>query len=476
MPNQATVPFLPPFAIAGYESVDLSTLPKNYSAKKRESAEIINFEIAEKTYRVAQFSRAIECDPESPLAWYNRGRAHVDQAMVSALVVGEFDRAINNAIKDFTKAINLKHVPSYNARASARLYVGGTSAALRDFSTTLSLVPEAVDSASRELIAVALFHKAFLLKEQGNRDEAVVTINELIHRFDGSATEAIVRKEVAAGFRLLGNILAEQGDYEQARAVWRRCSEIYPEGSAESAATERAGGDPTFEHLDADFSGKAEVVNVPRVGKLLVPPPDDLQKQYYRQLIKFNKSFIRLVENKIEAFILEYYNLSQEQQNPSNGYDLPKRVITEAELREYIKKQASLLTKRLSQVEEQPFPILPERTVNAIVAHGKKYPWDERKDRGWPYHTNAFVYVHITYRKWVNLGLTREMLAWADPALHAHLKTKISREGLPGWLDVPSGPEARARAIVDPTKRAELEIARRVLRDRTRKHRASLGD
>ena len=59
----------------------------------------------------------------------------------------------------------------------------------------------------------------------------------------------------------------------------------------------------------------------------------------------------------------------------------------------------------------------------------------------------------------------------ADPSLHAHLKTKISREGgMPRWLDVPSGPDARARAITDPTGRAELEIFRKVQRDIQRRH------
>jgi tetratricopeptide (TPR) repeat protein len=175
----------------------------------------------------------------------------------------------------------------------------------------------------------------------------------------------------------------------------------------------------------------------------------------------------------IEWLLLTYYKLERANYLKSPGYELPKRVITEAELREYIKEQASLLTKRLSQAEEQPFPILPERTVKAIVAHGKKHPWDDRKKQGWPYHTNAFVYVHITYRKWVNRGLTREILAWADPGLHAHLNIKINREGgLPAWLDVPSGPEAKLRSIADPVKRAKLEGVREFFRDQKRRTRS----
>jgi hypothetical protein len=171
----------------------------------------------------------------------------------------------------------------------------------------------------------------------------------------------------------------------------------------------------------------------------------------------------------IEGFLLKYYGLAQEQEkNPSNGYDLPKRVITEAELRKYIKEQAGLLTERLSQPREQPFPSLNERTVKAIVAHGKKHPWDDRVKHGWPYHSDAFKYLHITYKKWIP-GLTREHLALADKSLSAHLRKKISVEGMPEWLDVPTGAEARLRAITDPVERSKLEIIREFLRDQKRK-------
>lgn len=184
---------------------------------------------------------------------------------------------------------------------------------------------------------------------------------------------------------------------------------------------------------------------------------------------------IEKVKLEVESDILRYYNLAQEKEdNPSNGYDLPSRVITEAELREYIKDQASLLTERLSQ-EERPFPTISERAVKAIVAHGKKHKWDDRKERGWPYHSNAFVYAHITYRRWVNRGLTREILAQADPSLAAHLNRKISVEGLPGWLDLPTGAEARLRAIRDPVERAKAEGVREFHREKQKRWRKKAG-
>jgi hypothetical protein len=193
----------------------------------------------------------------------------------------------------------------------------------------------------------------------------------------------------------------------------------------------------------------------------------------YRSAIAQDKIHKFDAESAIENYFLRYYSiLPKEEKNPSNGYDLPKRIITEAELREYIKEQAGLLTERLIQPEEGPFPILSGRTVKAIIAHGKKHPWDDRREQVWPYHTNAFVYVHITYRKWVNRGLTREILAQADPSLHTNLTRKISLEGLPGWLDLPTGSEAKLRSITDPIKRAKLEGVREFLRDQKRKTRS----
>jgi hypothetical protein len=192
----------------------------------------------------------------------------------------------------------------------------------------------------------------------------------------------------------------------------------------------------------------------------------------FRYAIHCSPEIKTYVHERFESHILKYYALGQEQENPSNGYDLPTRVISEAELRAYINEQAALLTARVAQPEDAPFPILSERTVRAIIAHGKKHQWDDRREQGWPYHTNAFVYVHITYRKWVNRGLTREILAWADEPLYAHLNKKISLEGMPGWLDVPSGPEARARAITDPIERTKLEGVREFFRDQKRRTRS----
>ncbi len=209
----------------------------------------------------------------------------------------------------------------------------------------------------------------------------------------------------------------------------------------------------------------------------------DYQKgaEYCRKAVA--SSGREVVQPYIELMILNYYSLrpvmadGSGRKTPSPDYGVSKTAITEQQLRDLIGETAALLLDRVSHKEEPPFPILSESEVKAIIAHGKKNQWDNRDKRGWHYHTNAFKYVHVTYRRWVNRGLTREILKWADPSLHRHLKTKITREGgMPVWIDCPSGPDARMRAITDPIERAELAIVRKVSRNKMRKYRAALGD
>jgi tetratricopeptide (TPR) repeat protein len=66
-------PALPP-----YQLVDPSSLPRKASAKKRQSAEIINFEIESRRFRIEQFTKSITLDPGNPVAYYNRARAYAD--------------------------------------------------------------------------------------------------------------------------------------------------------------------------------------------------------------------------------------------------------------------------------------------------------------------------------------------------------------------------------------------------------------
>ncbi|WP_139017288.1 hypothetical protein [Bradyrhizobium sp. STM 3809] len=175
-------------------------------------------------------------------------------------------------------------------------------------------------------------------------------------------------------------------------------------------------------------------------------------------------------ESIVELHVLRYYGFPNYEDAPSDDYDVPETAITENEFRELARETAQLTSARL--IDEKPFTLLSPDEIKEVIAHGKKNPWSKRHKRGWPYHTNAFKFLHITYRRWVNRGLSRDVIAKADPGLYSALNVKISKtpEGLPQWLDVPTGAEARMRAIKDPSDREKLKITRSVMRDLKRKY------
>ena len=534
--NDATAGILPKFAISDYAPIDETTLPKDYPAKKRESAEIINIEIARENKRLEKFNEAIELDDKSALAWFNRGRYYLDS------------KDYRRAIEDFDEAIRLDDTNAqfYNARGFTYFHLNRKDEALKELEGIDIRFGRFTDLPTRTEVARSLVNRALLHSDLVRVDDAFAAFDNLMDRF-GNAEEHALRRVVANALLLKGGYLLhlggpgealdvlddvltraddatkpdlyrqfifalllkghifQSGDPELAITIWDDLLARLPDGNVldlglrETVALALVFKAQTlyqlrrydlslstWKELTERFASNtnASIVNLLEIAKFSIGIAlYDLERFaegscYFREMIKTDEKWRNLTQIQIEKYILKYYaRTRKEEENPDNGYDLPKRVITEAELREYVKEQAALLTERMAQPEDAPFPLLDERTVKAIIAHGKKHPWDNRREQGWPYHTNVFVFVHITYRKWVNRGLTREILAWVDPALHAHLNTKLSREGgMPEWLDVPSGPEARARAIADPTERAELEIARKFSRKRMRAFRASQGD
>jgi hypothetical protein len=134
------------------------------------------------------------------------------------------------------------------------------------------------------------------------------------------------------------------------------------------------------------------------------------------------------------------------------------------------------MKKRQPNQRRKPFPVLSDEQVLAIIARGKQEPWDTRAQRGWPPTTSAFDYVAQVYKKWFGRGLTRRHLVDADKPLHRHLQKKISiakkRGRMPVAWDVPTGPEARMRAITDPEKLAAVKAVREFLRERKADSRA----
>jgi tetratricopeptide (TPR) repeat protein len=484
------------------------------------------FEAGQYDRAIDDFNEAINLDPNNPQFSNARGIAYYYE--------GRHDDAVDQFEKIFDRFANLSDFQSSEQfirillnRCSILQRVGHHERAVAGYDNIYKQFGNATEPAIRECVALALLCKAGSLDDEG----AIAAYDDLLEKF-GRAPEVSIREAVATGLLHKGDTLATfvpqlkeedylspflEDDLDSAKELAEKNDAAIIAYDVLIELFGQAVEGPIRDRVIAGLINKSFVLDtlgrhdeaivaysgmLARFGADIEPTHHttrllsnrstilswfgrrELSVGRFHEGCKYLKEAISLhgrhksrAKIEIEKYLLTYYGLSPtEEKNPSNGYRLPKCVITEAELRKYISEQSALLTERLSKPGEQPFPILNERTVKAIIAHGRKHPWDDRREQGWPYHTNAFVFMHITYRKWVNRGLTREILAWADPSLYAHLRTKISREGLPEWLDVPSGPEARARAIIDPAERAELEITRRVLRDRTRKHRASIGD
>lgn len=121
----------------------------------------------------------------------------------------------------------------------------------------------------------------------------------------------------------------------------------------------------------------------------------------------------------------------------------------------------------LLRSRHRTFPVLSTSEVNAVLEHGKTHTWNTRTKRGFGYHTDVFEYVRDTYSDWIP-GLTQELLFESDSSIESYYKKRKSEVGLPSWLFIPAGAEARDLLEADPRRSAWREIER----DRSRTRRA----
>jgi tetratricopeptide (TPR) repeat protein len=497
-----------------YVPIDTRGLPAN--SKQLESAEIINSEIANKTYRSYQFREATYLDHKSALAWFNRGLAAIrdkeygearyhfhdakrlepnDPRFYEADIIASFceDRLDQEFESHYAKAIanydqlierfgnTAEATWLERAEFNKNLIVKELRARLWEKKRAAAPTPQKIISITEKIQELSD------IKERSLEEE-------LSKRFlEAESRRTSFPKEIADYFKLLlefhnaidsASMSNDEGplgpfvDTLMNKGVSLGVIGTYQQTVADATKAHLMAWGPNVSIEDYSayvasyekfvLSHGLMVAGLARYELSL--GHFNQANALFRYAVQCNPDVEKDIKNFFENYFLKFYNMDNEEENPSNGYDLPKRIITEADLRKFVKEQAAFLTERLSQPNDAPFPILDDRTVKAIVGHGKKCPWDDRKKRGWPYHTNVFLYVQITYRKWINRGLTREILKSADAALYANLIRKISLEGLPKWLDLPTGPEARARAITDPVERAELEIVRKHQRRKWHEH------
>jgi hypothetical protein len=117
-----------------------------------------------------------------------------------------------------------------------------------------------------------------------------------------------------------------------------------------------------------------------------------------------------------------------------------------------------------------PLPQLAPKQIQAVLKRGEKRPWSARADDD---RRSPFEWIRDNYSEWIP-GLLQSHLRSADFKLWQALQSRISGDGMPDWLDLPSKKEAHDRAIIDPEKKARLIMRRQSGRESLRLKRASL--
>jgi tetratricopeptide (TPR) repeat protein len=130
---------------------------------------------------IDHFSAAIELEPDNAQAHFLRGRAHYDYAVQvvdeasgqrpenAPFLPDEAVQHLEDAIADYTKAIELdpQHTRAYNNRGNAYISLGETESALRDYDTALELDPD---------LALTYFNRGLLHYQLGNPEQAIVDL------------------------------------------------------------------------------------------------------------------------------------------------------------------------------------------------------------------------------------------------------------------------------------------------------------
>lgn len=102
-----------------------------------------------------------------------------------------------------------------------------------------------------------------------------------------------------------------------------------------------------------------------------------------------------------------------------------------------------------------PLPELTEGQIEAIKQRGRERPWSGRTT----YRMSPFEWVRDNYSEWMP-GLLQSHLKTADPALYLAFVQRVTRQGRPDWLDVPSANDAKLRTVRSTDELAALKAVR----------------
>jgi tetratricopeptide (TPR) repeat protein len=130
---------------------------------------------------IADFSAAIELESDNAEAYFLRGRAQHDyasQVVIEAtgqrpenapFLPEEAVQHLEDAVADYTRAIELdpQHTRAYNNRGNAHTSLGEVESALRDYDTALQFDPN---------LALAYFNRGLLRSRLGDPAQAIADL------------------------------------------------------------------------------------------------------------------------------------------------------------------------------------------------------------------------------------------------------------------------------------------------------------
>ena len=161
---------------------------------------------AELDKAIVDSSEAIRLDPTDPLAYFNRGRAYDSRGAYYKANLGSSGRQkqqddYNKAVADFTEAIQLNpdYAGAYRHRGNAHYYESEHDKAIADFSEAIRIEPENPAS---------YYSRGVKYSRLGKYKRAVTDFSEAIRL---ETTNPLV-------YLLRGYVYHEQGEAEKAKA------------------------------------------------------------------------------------------------------------------------------------------------------------------------------------------------------------------------------------------------------------------
>ena len=169
---------------------------------------------AELDKAIVDSSEAIRLDPTDPLAYFNRGRAYDSRGAYYKANLGSSGRQkqqddYNKAVADFTEAIQLNpdYAGAYRHRGNAHYYESEHDKAIADFSEAIRIKPE-------DVLTHLLRGFAYAYKHQF--DKAIADYSEAI-RLDPAHAVAYYNRGLA--YRARGDKVKAEADGARAREL-----------------------------------------------------------------------------------------------------------------------------------------------------------------------------------------------------------------------------------------------------------------